>query len=672
MAGGAVSRYFATLGFKVDKSELANIDRTLSNIEKKLRAFGKNIDKHLNITLKVDKVEIDKNKMRVAVGNTLDWISKNTVFEVSRFAVNDRALQAALTRANRLANARMRQTMPAPATPGMPTQQVAPAQQPRPSRSESSYSRANYLHAGGMAGAFARYGAASLPFVGGVYGLSSLNKNIQELQSTEIAAGSIFGNRAQEAQKWLEQQADYIGFNYLETMPIFSSFMASSMPLMGYDQSKDVFQSLTEFGRTRGADAVSMKRAMYAIQQMSAKGQVMTEELKNQLSEAKGFGESRQIFAEAYQIQTGGRLTGQEASAALIDAMQKGNVKAGDILPIVAKLYKERAGGGLEAARTSMAAEQMRFQNEQTRQLRAFTEAGGSSGFARLFRSMTVALKEGQPLIEGMARAFDEMTKYASFVFQLPQSLKRAFEGRDSWVADMMGQANVQIAKDFYDGLKDLGSTIKETLGIAFEGWRLIFETFGDELLGFVNTIKDILLYSFKMLNSVIKGDLASAGRYGEAMQASMMGADPATVKAIAEGKPTPADMQAGQVNTVELAVNALSGIQNLPRPEGLLESFAKAGMHLDYIKQYDKARNMAVGDRTSPFYQDPRGFDESAKMAFEASMNPQQNAMTTNEMQVTNNITVQAVPGQGIDAEGTGAVIATKIKEALQFFTEK
>lgn len=671
MAGGAVSRYFATLGFKVDKSELANIDRTLSNIEKKLRAFGKNIDKHLNITLKVDKVEIDKNKMRVAVGNTLDWISKNTVFEVSRFAVNDRALQAALTRANRLANGRMRQTMPAPATPGTPAQQVAPAQPSRPSRSESSYSRANYLHAGGMAGAFARYGAASLPFVGGVYGLTTLNQNIQELQSTEIAAGSIFNDRAKEAQKWLEMQADRIGFNYLETMPIFSSFMASGMPLMGYEQSRDVFQAFTEFGRTRGADPVSMKRALYAVQQMASKGQVMTQELKEQLSEARGFGESRQIFAEAFQIQQGGNLTGQAAASALVEALDKGKVKA-DILPIVAKLMSERAAGGLEAARTSLTAEQMRFQNEQTRQLRAFTEAGGSSGFARLFRSMTVALKEGQPLIEGMARAFDEMTKYASFVFQLPQSLKRAFEGRDSWVADMMGQANVQIAKDFYDGLKDLGSTIKETLGIAFEGWRLIFETFGDELLGFVNTIKDILLYSFKMLNSVIKGDLASAGRYGEAMQASMMGSDPATVKAIAEGKPTPADMQAGQVNTVELAVNALSGIQNLPRPEGLIEAFAKASMHFDYIRQYDKARNMAVGDRTSPFYQDPRGFDESAKMAFEASMNPQQNAMTKTDIQVTNEIIVQAVPGQGIDAEGTGAVIATKIKEALQFFTEK
>jgi hypothetical protein len=670
-AGGAVTRYFATLGFKVDKSELANIDRTLSNIEKKLRAFGKNIDKHLNITLKVDKVDIDKNKMRAAVGNTLDWISKNTVFEVSRFAVNDRALQAALTRANRLANGRMRQTTPA--TQPTVNPQVAPAQQTRPTRAEASYSRANYLHAGGAAGAFARYGAASLPFVGGVYGLTTLNQNIQELQSTEIAAGSIFGDRAQEAQKWLEQQADYVGFNYMETMPIFSSFMASGMPLMGYDQSKGVFQSLTEFGRTRGADAVSMKRAMYAIQQMAAKGQVMTEELKNQLSEAKGFGESRQIFAEAYQIQTGGSLTGQEASAALIDAMQKGQVKSADILPIVARLMSERAAGGLEAARTSLTAEQMRFQNEQTRQLRAFTEAGGSSGFARLFRSMTVALKEGQPLIEGMARAFDEMSKYAAFVFQLPQSFKRAFEGRDSWVADMMGEANVQIAKDFYEGLKELAGAIKETLGIALDGWKLIFETFGDDFLGFIVTIKDVLLYSFKIINSAIKGDLDAASRFSDAMFASMMGADAETVKAIAEGKPTPAMQNAGNVNPMQMAVGALTGLQNLPRAEGLMEVFTRAGAGFDYQRQYDKARNIAVNDPTSVYYMNPKGFDLDAQHSFRAAMDSNYTPDQGTGLAPTEiNVTVQAVPGREVDAEATGNVIATKIKEALQFFTEK
>lgn len=394
------------------------------------------------------------------------------------------------------------------------------------------------------------------------------------------------------------------------------------------------------------------------------------EELKKQMAESMPG--TMDVFAQAYAQMAGSGLTGQEALAALYEAVPTGKVKSAELLPFVEKILRQRAAPKLDIAMKTSQAEQGRFQSMVADTAIIASKAGAEEGFARIFKALTVAFKEAEPTVKGLAQAFNEISKYTAFALQLPQSFKRAFEGRDSWVADMMGQANVQIAKDFYEGLKDLSGTIKETLGIAFEGWRLIFETFGDELLGFVNTIKDILLYSFKMLNSVIKGDLASAGRYGEAMQASMMGADPATVKAIAEGKPTPADMQAGQVNTVELAVNALSGIQNLPRPEGLLESFAKAGMHLDYIKQYDKARNMAVGDRTSPFYQDPRGFDESAKMAFEASMNPQQNAMTTNEMQVTNNITVQAVPGQGIDAEGTGAVIATKIKEALQFFTEK
>lgn len=419
-------------------------------------------------------------------------------------------------------------------------------------RSDASYGRANYLHAGGAAGAFARYGVASLPFVGGVYGLGTLNAANQELVSTEIAAGAIFGDRADQAKNWLEEHSDYVGYNYLETMPIFSSFMASSMPLMGYDQSQAVFESLAEFGRTRGADSVGMKRAMTAIQQMASKGQVMQEELKLQLSEAKGFGESRAVFAEANQMRKGGTKTGAEAAKELLDDMGRGEVLAADILPLVAKLYKELAKGGIEEARKSSIAEQLRFQNERTRGLRIFSESGGEEGFARLFKSLAVAMKEALPTVKGLAGAFNTLSKYTSFALLLPQSFKRAFEGRDSWVADAIGEMNAKIIYDLGTGLGDLGSEISKTLGKSMEGWGMLLGAVGPSIANFLRQIKDVLLYSFKMLNAFLPGGggLSEANNAAIAMRASLNGASPDDVEALARGESRP------NVNTSWLYAN--------------------------------------------------------------------------------------------------------------------
>lgn len=670
---GSVARYFATLGFKVDKSELATIDRTLTNIEKKLRAFGKNIDKHLNITLKVDKVEIDKTKLKIATGQALDFASKNAVFEITRFAVNDRNLQAALMRSARVAGNRLRPTNLAPQqSPTQPVERTP--RQVNGSRSSASYSSSNYLHAGGAVGALARYGVASIPFVGGAYGLSQLNKKNQEIVSAEFGAQAIMGEQGGKANMaWLKQQADAVGFDWLAMAPEFSGFMGAATPVMGEDKARGTFQAFNEFATTRHAPDVARMRALYALKQMASMPNVMSQELFQQIGEAQGFGEVPLMFAEAYAQLTGSGNTGKEALYALKSDMKLSKVKSADILPLVTERMSAKAAPTLAMSARSSQAEQNRWKNAVNSQVENANKNGVESGYARLWRSLSVAMKESSPVVKPLAEGFDKVSKYMSFAILLPQSLKRAFEGRDSWVADMIGKERVEVVRDFFSGISDLNGAIKETLGIALDGWKLIFEQFGDEFLGFLATLKDVFLYTFKILNSLVKGDTASAGRYGEAMQASLMGADAATVKAIAEGKPTPADIAAADANTMPIAVNALANIDNLPKPEGFLEALAKASMHFGYVKDYDKARSMAVGDKNSAFYQDPLGFDDSARQAYEAAKNQAQPpAQVTNNTPVNNYITVQAVPGQTVDAQATGSIIADKIKEAIQFFNEK
>lgn len=136
--------------------------------------------------------------------------------------------------------------------------------------SASRVQRGNYLAMGGAGGAFARYGAGSLPFIGGMYGLSSLNNANQQFMSREISTSAIFGKDAVAIKERLGKHADYVGYNYLETLPIFTQFMAAAKDTMGLGAGTDVFESVTEFGRTRGADTVGMQRGLRALQQMAS------------------------------------------------------------------------------------------------------------------------------------------------------------------------------------------------------------------------------------------------------------------------------------------------------------------------------------------------------------------------------------------------------------------
>jgi len=475
-------------------------------------------------------------------------------------------------------------------------------------RNAASYGRANYLHAGGATGAFMRYGAGSLPFIGGMYGIGSLNRANQNLVSTEIAAASIFGDRANDAKSWLEQHSDYVGYNYLESMPIFSSFMASGMPLMGYETSRGVFESLTEFGRTRGADSVSMKRAMTAIQQMAAKGQVMQEELKLQLSEAKGFGESRQIFAEAWQIKTGGNLTGAPAAAALLEAMQRGEVKSADLLPIVAMLMKELASGGIEKARQSSIAEQARVSNAGTKALRIFSENGGEKGFARLWKAMTIAMMEATPYVESAGKAFNEISRVLSRIILIPQSFKRAFEGRDSLMMDIFGAEGISQIKDFVQILKESWDELKTTFGIVGEGWKLIIEEFGSGIIGFVGKIIEIFKYTLQAINRIATGNASGASDSLAAIRTVLGGGSSEDAYKVSQGVevniPSRRDL-----SPEDLMFRAAQRLSSLPRPDGVIENIAYARQAL--IPKMELAGafdDLVRGNPNSLYYNDPHG----------------------------------------------------------------
>ena len=447
-----ITSYYARVGLQIDKQQLKKVDTFLLSVEKKLLAFQK---KHIKQSGALNlKISIDEKSLVKKLGDALDRASSKVVVELKNFHINQQALSLAFQRASAgtsvgvggfNTNTPKRRSQDSLQREGMAFSRAwnqahaenARRDAPTPAgRSASSASRANFLHAGGAGGALARYGVESLPFIGGAYGMQQLNQANQNMMSANIAAQSVLGPEANQRMDWLSQRSNYLGVNYSETLPQFTKFMASASPLLGGDSAQEVFSGFMQFGRTRGATGVSMNRALNAVAQMGAKGQIMQEELKGQLAEASGFGELPQLFAEAYQIQTGGSQTGAEARATLMKAMEDGLVKS-DILPLVTKLMNELSKGGIEKARTSSVAEQERAMNALTGKdglLQVFSKSGGEEGFAKFWKTMAEGIKANEPLVRGLAGAFNDL---------------------------MTGmEAPLQLVKDFNTGLSDLSKQV--------------------------------------------------------------------------------------------------------------------------------------------------------------------------------------------------------------------
>lgn len=239
---------------------------------------------------------------------------------------------------------------------------------------------------------FYRIALAVAPLIGG---FMMLNRAVQQGQQRQIALNTVsksLGSSGQAESKWLMDMAQRDGLRYNTLIDPYTTFIASASPAMGLAGAKDVFESFTQFGLTRGANDVSMGLAMKAVSQMAGKGKVQAEELRGQLGDAPGFGEMQGIFAQAYQASLGRTgdqaLKGQKAIEELNKAMEKGQVISAKILPHVAQIAREMAEPGLLEARGSSFAEQARFENQIARGWANFRKGGGEDGLAYFWRMM--------------------------------------------------------------------------------------------------------------------------------------------------------------------------------------------------------------------------------------------------------------------------------------------
>lgn len=477
MAGQSIAQFWADLGVRVQPNSIRNVDNLLNQIEARIKRFAAGQE-----ALKLDFnnfIKFDPTRLRTSLQRTLDQVSRTTFFEIKNFRVDDAHLTAQLRAAMERASA---------------TTRFRPHVEARGMANEGGRHLRTGLGAGVGAGSALTLGRvypAALALAGGAYGLSSLNQRNQAIQSAELTSQAVVeqaGGTAQQgtqAFNWLRQQGNRIGFNYLEAANDYNNVISGITGAGGtVAQGQDIFKGFSEYGRVNHIDTERQKRVFRALSQIAGKDKLMSEELTGQLAESLPGAVS--LFAEAYQRQNGGNLTGSDSTTALLAAMKKGQVR-GNILNTAAQIASERAAPSLAISARTSQSEQARFQNTVNDLVRLANQNGVESGYARLFKTFNDGLGESGNLVKSLSQGFDELTKKVRLLYLIPQSFTRMLEGRDSFITDLIGGENAESIRTSIKVITDSWNDLKKSFGET--GWTDYLKTTLAELQGILNNI---------------------------------------------------------------------------------------------------------------------------------------------------------------------------------------
>lgn len=573
-----VAKYTVGIQFDINKKEWKRLDAQLKLLEKKLKAFSKKLDQQFSI--KITNFDINQRNLTTKLGNALDMATRATAFEISRFSIDQQKLNRAMSLATRRASAQANATVNADVNGG------------------GNPNGHNFARAGALGGITARaYGPALAVGLGG-YGLGMVNKRNQEVVSAQMQTQAVLmglgGTREQgiESFDWLRSQADRVGFNYLDSAGDYNVLTSNLMGAGGtLEDSQQVFKGFAEFGRVNKLSAERQKLVFNALSQIAGKDKLQAEELTKQLGNS--LPGAKNIFAQAWQQKTGGNLTGSAAIIALEESMKEGKVR-GDILPIAAAIASQMAQPGLTQASKASQAEQARFQNAYNDQAIVASNNGVESGFARLFNTLTVSAKEAQPLIESMARGFDNVSKAVSFALLSAQSLKRFFEGRDSFLGDKFFPDEESQTKVFLF-MENTKSALEEMVTLlkhAYNGWYQLLNLLdSSSILDKLNRSMSVIANGMGAVNALVEGDLSAAKDMAASAGKGYINNITAPGRA---GFNAAVNLGAAGLEAMDPRVN----VGDVPRFQ--LQGFSTNPSNLDFKNEQDALRKQAAAQRAS------------------------------------------------------------------------
>lgn len=177
-------------------------------------------------------------------------------------------------------------------------------------------------------------------------GKSAVNTSM-DFQALENRMNAAAGNKSIGADSlaYIREQADRLGLEFRTTANSFAGFEAAALRSgLTLEQTKQIFTDVSTAATSMQLSTDRVQLVFKALEQISGKGTVSMEELRQQLGDS---------LPGAFEIaaQSMGMTT-----KAFYDAVANGEVLSSEFLPKFAKAIREQLGGSAEEASTQLRA----------------------------------------------------------------------------------------------------------------------------------------------------------------------------------------------------------------------------------------------------------------------------------------------------------------------------
>lgn len=431
-----VAEYFARFGVRVDTAQFDVIDKKIAQIRQRLQSLNMvNSNKRLML-----KAELDKTSLATMRQQVLSAIGRITIqADLSRTSLQN-SNQASQMRIREL---QQRERLNRSDMALLASQSRANRAVTSTSRLGNRATRDPYIaQSVAMGSGFASAGAKALPFIGGAMGLGSIYKQMNNLAGAKMTAEAIFMQYGEPAQRgldeinWLRNKSLDLGVNYGDQVEEYTGILANGMAVgMSNDSIRDLFTGIAQYSVATHSTPFQQQRVVKAITDMLGKGQVQSQELKIQLGQAMKGAEGQfakahdlmvyakannlDIFKDRDQLKAvmkSGKINADgKALQRLLDAMTKGQVKSGEILPFFSAYLQDFSEPMLEKRKQASSAILGRVQTRQSMLIEAFggdiegRQSGGELGFRRILTRVEQLLEKLLPLAKKLGVLFDNV-----------------------------------------------------------------------------------------------------------------------------------------------------------------------------------------------------------------------------------------------------------------------
>lgn len=276
-----IADLFASVGFRIDKGSIKELDTALKQVEKRLASIVKafqSVSGNKSLTGALRQTAKDSGKAAAGID------------EITGKLKSGMPALSAYTRQMRVLAAELRSVSGArPSLPRTPSGGGGGGgggyNRPPPSAQKTGF------FAGMASGLFGTSGSGFvrglMPGIGAGWAVMHSTQRAREMIANEAALGALTGSQAagRAEYQYLQGFANTYGMRATEAAGGYKRILASAAgtKLQGKG-AKDIFEGVSMYGKALGLSDENMSRATTAISQMISKGKISSEELELRLA----------------------------------------------------------------------------------------------------------------------------------------------------------------------------------------------------------------------------------------------------------------------------------------------------------------------------------------------------------------------------------------------------